>query len=391
MDGVPSMKMFFTEKENEYRETAQQFVEKEIAPFVDEYEEKDEFPYKLLKKIGQAGYMRQLHSKELGGTDLGLSYEIIAAEEISAVFPALDMSRMASASLFGLPLRNFGSGDLKQRYLPGIISGDKIGAIGITEPDVGSDTAGMKTRATKDGDEWIINGEKRFITNGNLADYICIFAITDPNVHPKNGMTAFVIDTKEMDGFEAIRDYKLMGMRGAKVGHFKLDNLSVPDENIVGRVNDGFKVLMDELDGERVAISAEAIGYSRTCFEHAVHYSVQRKQFGKEIRRFEGISFKIAEMAMKLEAARLLTLLAARLIDSGQVATKHATMAKVFATETSIEIADKSLQIHGGEGYTKDRPIERFLRDARLHTIGGGTAEILRYLIQREVYKEYGY
>ncbi len=186
MDGVPNMKMFFSEKENEYREAAQQFVEKEITPFVDEYEEKDEFPYELLKKIGRAGYMGQLHSKELGGTDLGLSYEIIVAEEISAVFPALDMSRMASASLFGLPLRNFGSGDLKQRYLPGIISGDKIGAIGITEPDVGSDTAGMKTRATKDGDEWVINGEKRFITNGNLADYICIFAITDPNVHPKN-------------------------------------------------------------------------------------------------------------------------------------------------------------------------------------------------------------
>ncbi len=391
MDVEPGIDMFFTEKEIEYRKQVRTFVEKEITPHVDYYEEKDEYPYDLLKKIGRAGFMGQLHSTELGGTDLGLSYEIIVAEEISAAFPALDMSRMASASLFGLPLRNFGTGEQKQRFLPEIISGDKIGAIGITEPDVGSDTAGMKTRAVKEGDEWIINGEKRYITNGNVADYICLFAITNPDVHPHNGMTAFVVETKKMDGFEPIRDYKMLGMRGARVGHFKVENVRVPEENIVGKVNEGFRVLMNELNGERIAIAAESLGYAQTCYEHAVHYSVQRKQFGREIRMFEGISFKVADMATKLEAARLLTLLAARLVDEGYEATKHATMAKVFATEAAIEIADKALQIHGGEGYTKDRPIERFLRDARLMTIGGGTAEILRFLIQREIYKEFGY
>ncbi|MFX0205241.1 MAG: acyl-CoA dehydrogenase family protein [Candidatus Hodarchaeota archaeon] len=391
MDIEPGIDMFFTEKEIEYRKQVRTFVEKEITPHVDYYEEKDEYPYDLLKKIGRAGYMGQLHSTELGGTDLGLSYEIIVAEEISAAFPALDMSRMASASLFGLPLRNFGTGEQKQRFLPEIISGDKIGAIGITEPDVGSDTAGMKTRAVKEGDEWIINGEKRYITNGNVADYICLFAITNPDVHPHNGMTAFVVETKKMDGFEPIRDYKMLGMRGARVGHFKVENVRVTEENIVGKVNEGFRVLMNELNGERIAIAAESLGYAQTCYEHAVHYSVQRKQFGREIRMFEGISFKVAEMATKLEAARLLTLLAARLVDEGYEATKHATMAKVFATEAAIEIADKALQIHGGEGYTKDRPIEQFLRDARLMTIGGGTAEILRFLIQREIYKEFGY
>ncbi|MFQ5819822.1 MAG: acyl-CoA dehydrogenase family protein [Candidatus Heimdallarchaeota archaeon] len=391
MDDEPGIDMFFTEKEIEYRKQVRTFVEKEITPNVDYYEEKDEYPFDLLKKIGRSGYMGQLHSTELGGTDLGLSYEIIVAEEISAAFPALDMSRMASASLFGLPLRNFGTGEQKQRFLPEIISGDKIGAIGITEPDVGSDTAGMKTRAVKEGDEWIINGEKRYITNGNVADYICLFAITNPDVHPHNGMTAFVVETKKMDGFEPIRDYQMLGMRGARVGHFKVENVRIPEENIVGKVNEGFRVLMNELNGERIAIAAESLGYAQTCYEHAVHYSVQRKQFGREIRMFEGISFKIAEMATKLEAARLLTLLAARLVDEGFEATKHATMAKVFATEAAIEIADKALQIHGGEGYTKDRPIERFLRDARLMTIGGGTAEILRFLIQREIYKEFGY
>jgi len=390
MDLEPGIDMFFTEKEIEYRKQVRTFVEKEITPHVDYYEEKDEYPYDLLKKIGRAGYMGQLHSTELGGTDLGLSYEIIVAEEISAAFPALDMSRMASASLFGLPLRNFGTGEQKQRFLPEIISGDKIGAIGITEPDVGSDTAGMKTQAVKEGDEWIINGEKRYITNGNVADYICLFAITNPDVHPHNGMTAFVVETKKMGGFEPIRDYKMLGMRGARVGHFKVENVRVTEENIVGKVNEGFRVLMNELNGERIAIAAESLGYAQTCYEHAVHYSVQRKQFGREIRMFEGISFKVAEMATKLEAARLLTLLAARLVDEGYEATKHATMAKVFATEAAIEIADKALQIHGGEGYTKDRPI-RFLRDARLMTIGGGTAEILRFLIQREIYKEFGY
>ncbi|MFQ6123503.1 MAG: acyl-CoA dehydrogenase family protein [Candidatus Heimdallarchaeota archaeon] len=391
MEVEPGIDIFFTEKEIKYRKKVRTFVEKEITPYVDYYEENDEYPYDLMKKIGQAGYMGQLHSTELGGTDLGLSYEIIVAEEISAVFPALDMSRMASASLFGLPLRNFGTGEQKQRFLPGIISGDKIGAIGITEPDVGSDTAGMKTRAVKEGDEWVINGEKRYITNGNVADYICLFAITNPGVHSHNGMTAFIVETKKMDGFEPIRDYKMLGMRGARVSHFKVENVRVPEENIVGKVNEGFRVLMNELNGERIAIAAEALGYAQTCYEHAVHYSVQRKQFGREIRMFEGVSFKVAEMATKLEAARLLTLLAARLVDEGYEATKHATMAKVFATEAAIEIADKALQIHGGEGYTKDQPIERFLRDARLMTIGGGTAEILRFLIQREVYKEFGY
>lgn len=391
MEIEPGINLFFTEDEIEYRKKARNFVEQEIAPHVDEYEEKDEYPYDLMRKIGKAGYMRQLHSVELGGTDLGLSYETIVAEEISAVFPALDMSRMSSASLFGLPLRNFGTGDLKQRYLPDIITGEKIGAIGITEPDVGSDAARMKTRAIKEGDEWIIKGEKRFITNGNVADYICVFAITNPDVHPHFGMTAFVVETKTMDGFESVRDYKMLGMRGARVGHFKLNNVRVPEENIIGQINDGFRVLMNELNGERVAIAAEAIGYARPCLEHSVHYSIERKQFGREIRRFEGVSFKIADMSMKLEAARLLTLLAARLIDAGNDATKHATMAKLFATEAAIEIADQALQIHGGEGYTKDRPIERFLRDARLMTIGGGTAEILRFLIQREVYNEFGY
>lgn len=387
----PGIDLFFTKEEIEYRKKARKFVEKEITPFVDDYEEKDEYPYDLLKKIGQAGYMGQLHSTELGGTDLGLSYETIVAEEISASFPALDMSRMASASLFGLPLRNFGTGDLKQRYLPGIISGDKIGAIGITEPEVGSDTAGMKTKAIREGDEWIINGEKRYITNGNVADFICLFAITDSSVHPHKGMTAFVIETKTMEGFEPIENYKMMGMRGARVGHFKLENVHVPEGNVVGKVNDGFRVLMNELNGERIAIAAEAVGYARPCLDLAIHYSAKRKQFGREIRKFEGISFKIAEMAMQLEASRLLTLLAARLMDAGHEATKHATMAKTYATEAAIEIADKALQIHGGDGYTKDKPIERFLRDARLMTIGGGTSEILRFLIQREVYKEYGY
>ena len=379
--------VLWTEDEIRFREEVQSFCSKEITPIADEID-KGPYPRELLRKIGKAGYMGVHHDKSVGGSNRGLSYEIIVAEEISAVNGGLDMARMASTTLYGMPVERFGTDEQKKKYLEPVVAGDKIGCIGITEPDVGSDTAGMKTRAEKDGDDWILNGEKRFITNGSQADFMCAFAITDPTVKSKDGMTAFIVDTKS-DGFHIMQDHDLLGMKSARVSWLKFDNVRVPADRVLGETGQGFHILMDELDSERTAIAGEAIGYGRTPYEIAVKYSTERHQFGRPISAFEGVSFKIADMVMKLEAGRALTLTAARMYDRGEKITKQASIAKLYTTEAAIQITNDALQILGGSGYTTDYPVERFLRDARLMTIGGGTAEILRFLIQREVYKEF--
>ncbi|MHA1577605.1 MAG: acyl-CoA dehydrogenase family protein [Candidatus Thorarchaeota archaeon] len=379
-------KTLWTADELKFREEVRAFCDKEIYPIADEID-KGPYPRELLKKIGQAGLMGVHHDKDVGGTAKGLSYEIIVAEEISAANGGLDMARMASTTLYGMPVARFGTPEQKKKYLESVVKGDKIGAIGITEPDVGSDTAGMKTLAEKDGDEWVLNGEKRFITNGSQADYMCTFAITDPTVKSKVGMSAFIVDTTT-DGFSVVQDHELLGMKSARVSWLKLDNVRVKPGMLLGDAGQGFHILMDELDSERTAIAGEAIGYARTPFEVAVKYSDERHQFGRPIRAFEGVSFKIANMITKLEAGRALTLTAARMYDRGEKITRAASIAKLFTTEAAIEITNDAMQILGGMGYTTDYPVERFYRDARLMTIGGGTAEILRFLIQREVFKE---
>jgi alkylation response protein AidB-like acyl-CoA dehydrogenase len=380
-------KVFWTEDEIKFRDEVRAFCDKEISPVADKLD-KGPYPRDLIRKIGKAGYMGVHHEKAAGGSARGLSYEIIVAEEISRYNGGLDMARMASATLYGMPVSKFGTPEQKKKYLTPIIRGDKVGCIGITEPDVGSDTAGMKTHAEKEGEDWFITGEKRFITNGSQADYICCFAITDSKVDPKNGMTAFIVDTKT-SGFSVVKDHDLLGMRSSKVSWLKFDRVRVPSDMVLGSPGQGFKILMDELDSERTAIAGEAIGYARIPYETAVKYANERQQFGKRIREFEGVSFKIADMAMKLEAGRALTLGAARMLDKGLKATKEASIAKLYTTEAAVQITNDALQILGGSGYTTDYPVERFLRDARLMTIGGGTAEILRFLIQREVFKEF--
>ncbi|MFW9995141.1 MAG: acyl-CoA dehydrogenase family protein [Candidatus Odinarchaeota archaeon] len=384
--------LLYTDEDRKFQEQVRKFVREVIQPEAEKIEKTGEYRRDLLKKIGEAGYMGVHHPSEYGGSaeGNGCLRETIVAEEISAVAPGLDMSRMASATLYGAPVRIFSTEEQKKKYLEPIIKGEKIGAIGITEPDVGSDTAGTKTRAIKtDEGGWLLNGEKRYITNGSQADYICAFAITDPSVHAKKGMTAFIVDTSVPE-FERIKDYDLMGMRGARVSHFRFNNLFVPDDAVLGRVGQGFEILMEELDFERVAIAGEALGYMHVPYEEALRHSNERVQFGQPIRRFEAVSFKVADMAMLMSASRLLTTQAANLIDMNQRSTKQASICKVYATEAAVKVADMAIQILGGDGYNKDRRVEQFYRDARLMTIGGGTAEILRFLIQREVYKEHG-
>jgi alkylation response protein AidB-like acyl-CoA dehydrogenase len=333
--------------------------------------------------------MGAMITEEYGGTGKGLVCETIIAEEVSSVCPSLDVSRGVTSVYFAPPVLKFGNDEQKRTFLPPIVSGEKIGAIGITEPEVGSDTAGMKTRAVRDGDSWVIDGEKRFITNGSQADFVLLFAITDPEVKAHKGMSTFIFDTTT-PGFSVVKDYDLMGMRGLRVSHLKFEGARIPASMLLGEENSGFKILMDELDTERTSLAAGAVGQSRTAFEEAVAHSAEREQFGRPIKMFEGVSFKLADMATKIDAARLLTLQAARRIDAGLPATRQGAQAKLFACDAAQEITYNAVQITGGDGYTKQNRTEQFSRDARLMPIGGGTAEIMQYIIQREIYRERG-
>ncbi len=391
--------VFYTPEEKQFRERMRDFVIDHVLPRLDQIEREDDYgPIKsLIGKLGERGFLGPLHPRVYGGTEQGVLADTIVAEEISSVCFSLDLSRLASITLCGMPIQKFGTEDQKQRFLVPLIKGEKIGGIGITEPDVGSDTAGMKTHAVREGDYLILNGEKRFITNGSQADVICVFAITTPLpvVHPKRGMSAILVE-KGMKGFTAEKDYELMGLRGTRISHLKFDNVAVPIDNLLGgekHMNQGFDILMDELNSERACIASQAVGVARGAFETALEYTTERKQFDREIRFFEGVNFQIANMATNIEAARALTIQSARTIDmvGNEFATKICAMAKYFSCSMAVEVAIKSQQILGGIGYTKEYPVERYVRESRLLPIGGGTTEIMQYLVQREVYREYGY
>jgi alkylation response protein AidB-like acyl-CoA dehydrogenase/acyl dehydratase/putative sterol carrier protein len=382
--------LLYTKDELEFRLKVRDWAEKEIRPLVDTITSPD-FDYRsYFKKLGDFDLSGLLIPKKYGGSEKPFMYQLIAGEEISAICPSATMMFGASCTLSAIPILRYGTEEQKAKYLVPLTKGEKIGALAITEPKVGSDTAGMVTTAKWDQNEecWILNGEKRYITNASIADQIVVFAITDPTVDSKSGMSAFIIETS-LNGFKVEKDFKPMGREGVRITHFSLNNLKVPKENLLGKQNQGFLILMNELDSERIGIAAEALGCMRTPFEIAVTYSQEREQFGRPISRFEGISFKVADMAVKMRAARLLMISAARMIEKDLPCTKEATIAKLYASEVSVECCDMAIQICGGAGYVQDYyPLERFYRDARLGTIGGGTSEILRFLIQREVYIE---
>ena len=377
----------YTDNENQFRADLHKFIQAKIFPFVEEIE-KGKYPRDLLGLLGKKGYLGLTHSKEYGGSDKGWVFETIVSEELGAANGALDMARGASCILFGTPLSSFGTHEQKVKYLKPVLSGGKLACIGITEPDVGSDTAGMKTNAFKDGDSWVINGEKRFITNGSEADYICLFAITDKNVSAHHGMSAFIFPT-DTPGFEVVKVYDLLGMHGTRTAQLKFKNCRIPLENLLGKENAGFQILMDELDKERTFYSGTLAGIARSAFEIATKYSTERVQFGQTISRFEGVSFKIADMAIKLEAIHTLLLRSARLCDQNIPATKESAIAKIAASDFGFEICCDAVQVLAGVGYTQEYPVERFMRDIKLGMIGAGTSEIMRFLIQREVYKEF--
>src|SRR6266705_124897 len=380
------MRLSESASESKFREKVRQFASRHVSP-ITEKNEKGYFPREILQRLGEDHLLGAAFPRSDGGLGLGWVSETIVAEELSAVSAATEMTRLASGALYAAPLACFATTAQKRKYLLPVLAGEKVGALALTEPKAGSDAASLKTYARRTGRDFVLNGEKRFITNGGVADFLFVFAVSDRSKPSTAGLSCFVVPG-ESRGLEVVKAYGLLGMHGANVVHLRFRNVRVSEDNVVGGINQGFPILLDELDRERPAVAAGMLGIARSAFESAVDYSMQREQFGRPIREFEGVSFKLSDMLVKLEAARLLILKAARLLDEGKLARLEGAIAKLFATESAFEITHQALQVHGGIGYTKDLPIERYFRDARFMMIGGGTSEIMRFLIQREIYRE---
>ncbi len=366
-------------------QTAKDFAQQYIKPFVMEWDESQEFPVAVFKEMGKLGLMGVLVPEEYGGA--GLSYyeykEVIV--EISKVCGSIGLSVAAHNSLCTGHIMSFGNEEQKKKWLPKLATAEWIGAWGLTEANTGSDAGNMKCTAVKDGDEWIINGTKNFITHGKSGDVAVVVCRTgEPRA--KNNSTAFVVE-KGTKGFSAGKKENKLGMRASETAEMVFDNCRISDANRLGEVGDGFKQAMKILDGGRISIASLSLGIAKGAYEAALQYSQERYQFDKPISSFQGISFKLADMATEIAAADLLILQACDLKERKLPMTKEAAMAKYYASEVAVKTANDAVQIYGGYGYTKDFPVEKFYRDAKLCTIGEGTSEIQKLVISREVLK----
>ncbi len=372
-----------TEEHRMIRRMVREFAEKEIAPRAQEIDETDRFPDELFRRMGELGIIGLPFPEEYGGSGGDYMSLVIALEEIARVSGSMAITLDAQTSLFCEPIYLFGTEAQKQKYLTPAARGEKIGAFGLTEPQAGSDAGATRTRAVRDGDEWIINGQKIFITNGSIADFVVITAKTDPEAGTR-GISAFIVE-KGTPGFQPGRDEKKMGLKGSVTSELFFENCRIPAENLLGKENEGFKQFLVTLDAGRVAIAAMAVGLAQGAFDKAVAYAQEREQFGQPIARFQAIQWMIAEMATEIEAARLLVNRAAWLRTKGERFTKEAAMAKLFATEMSERVCHKAIQIHGGYGYIQEYEVERMYRDQRLCAIGEGTNQIQRLVIARQI------
>ncbi len=372
-----------TSEQEAIRDTARSFAQNEIAPHALHFDETQEFPHEIFKKLGDLGFLGIMVPPELGGSGMGYVEYALIVEEIAKACPAIALGVAAHNGLGTGHILNFGSEALKQKYIPQLSNGSTMGAWGLTEPGSGSDASGMLTTAVRDGDGWILNGSKNFITHGNVGNICVILAITDRSKGNK-GISAFVVD-KTMKGFYGSKKENKVGMRCSDTAGLTLENVRVPGENLIGNEGEGFIQALQILDGGRISIAALSLGLAEAALSHSVKYAQARKQFGKPLADMQGIQFKIAEMSMKVEAARLLTFKAAWMKDNGMKITLEAAQAKMFASEASVAIAEDAVQIHGGYGYTKDYPVEKLWRDSKLLTIGEGTSEVQRMVIARNV------
>lgn len=380
------MNFDYNETQSMIAQSIKDFAEKNIKPYIMDWDEAQIFPIPLFKKLGEMGFMGVLVPEEYGGSGLGYHEYITVVEEISKVDPSIGLSVAAHNSLCTNHILSFGNEEQKKKWLPKLATAEYIGAWGLTEHNTGSDAGGMNTTAVKDGDHWIVNGAKNFITHAISGDVAVVIVRTGEKGDSK-GMTAFVFE-KGMPGFTSGKKENKLGMRASETAELVFDNCRVPDANRLGEVGQGFIQAMKVLDGGRISIGALSLGIAKGAYEAALKYSKERYQFGQPISSFQGISFKLADMATEIEASELLLHKAAFLKQQHKPVTTLGAMAKMYASEACVKIANEAVQIHGGYGYTKDYPVEKFYRDSKLCTIGEGTTEIQKLVISRNLLKE---
>ena len=368
------------------QQMARDFAQKELAPAAAELDEKAQFPSQHLPKMAELGFMGMMIPAEWGGSGLDTLTYVLVLEEISAACASTGVTMSVNNSLYCGPIYKYGNDDQRKKYLTDYASGKKLGAYCLSEPGTGSDAANQKTVAVKKGDKYILNGTKNWITNGPHADSMVIFAMTDKEKRHK-GISAFIVE-KGFKGFSVGKVEKKLGIRSSATSSIVLEDCEVPAANILGKEGEGFSIAMNTLDYGRIGIATQALGISKAALEFAAKYSQEREAFGQTISNFQAIQWMIADMATRYEAGRLLTHKAAWLKDQNLPCTKEAAQAKLFASESSNFITNKAVQIHGGYGYSREYPVERLLRDARITEIYEGTSEIQRLVIARNVLKE---
>lgn len=377
------MKFELTEEQRMVKEALRRFVEKEVAPLVEEAEAHGKFPLHLFRRMGALGYLCVRYPLEIGGGGADKITECILAEELNRICAGIAAGLMVQGGLATAPIYRFGSQELKERILLPAIKGEKIGAFALTEPDVGSDAASIKTRATRDGDHYILRGAKTFITNGPICDYAVVAATVDPS-RKAEGISLFVVE-KGTPGFTVTRKLEKVGNRSAETGELLFDDCRIPAANMIGDMEGkGFEQIRDTLMSGRITYGGRSTGVAQAAYEASLKYAQDRVQFGRPIVQFQVTRFKLAQMAMKIDVMRSYTYRVARLYDEGHRVMKEASMVKLFCAETLQEILAQAMQIHGGYGYTMEYPIQRYWRDGRLFTITEGTSEIHHTVIARE-------
>lgn len=376
------MNLRFTEEQEMMRKMVRDFAQAEIAPFVEKMEQ-GEFPREILRKMGELGLMGIPIPEKYGGSEMDFTSYIIAIHELSRVSATVGVILSVHTSVGTNPILYFGTEEQKQKYIPKLASGEYLGAFCLTEPSAGSDAGSLKSRAVKDGDHYVINGSKVFITNAGEADVYIVFASTNPELGSK-GISAFIVE-KDTPGLVFGKDEHKMGLHGSRTLQLTFEDMRVPAENLLGNEGEGFKIAMANLDAGRIGIASQALGIAEAAFEAAAGYAKERVQFGKPIAAQQGVGFKLADMATSVEASKLLIYRAADMRQRGIKCGIEASMAKLFASKTAVDVTTEAIQVFGGYGYTEDYPVERYFRDAKITEIYEGTSEIQRIVISKQL------
>lgn len=374
------------EEQQQLKKSVREFAQREIAPHVMEWDEAGHFPLEIIKELGRLGMMGTIFPVEYGGAGMGYIEYVTAVEELSRVDGSVGIIVAAHTSLCSNHIFLAGNEEQKKKYIPKLATGEFIGAWGLTEPAAGSDAGSARMTATRKGDEWVLNGTKTFCTNGHYADVLVVVAVTDRSAHT-HGLSAFIVD-KDTKGFRPGKKENKLGLRASDTAELIFEDCHLPAANLLGPEGHGFVDAMRILDGGRISIAALSLGMAEGAYEAALKYSRERKQFGKAISEFQAIQWKLADMATEIEAAKLLTMRSAAMKDAGMKTTLESSMAKLYASEVAVRCANEGVQIHGGYGFIKDYPAEKFYRDVKLCTIGEGTSEIQRLVIARQLLKD---